>query len=87
MYLEGSEDVRKASHNMSSAASDMQRVASSIEESLSRHREWQDEWLDRLEQIMENHTPPQITLDTTAIGKTLPNVPPLPLPKLTGGRK
>ena len=51
--LIGAEDVVRAGNNMNAAADNMARAASSIEESLSSHHQWADEWLTRLEQIMK----------------------------------
>lgn len=50
--LMGAEDVRRAAHEMTSAASAMQAAASSIEWSLQRHQQFLDNWLSQLEQIM-----------------------------------
>lgn len=50
IHLIGADDVRKAASSIQSAASDMMWAASSIEESLFRHRLFLEEWLGRLEQ-------------------------------------
>lgn len=51
--LLGSGDVRSAGINMQSAASDMMRAASIIDESLHQHRQFMEEWLVRFEQAVE----------------------------------
>jgi hypothetical protein len=51
--LLGSEQVQSAGRNMLSAASDMQRAASTIDESLAQHQSFLDDWLLRLQAIME----------------------------------
>jgi hypothetical protein len=52
VYLHGAEDVRTASNNMRSAAEEMQQAARNIEGSLLRHQQFLDDWLHRLEQVM-----------------------------------
>jgi hypothetical protein len=47
VVLLGAEQVQNAARTMSSAASEMLRAASSIDESLRRHERFLDEWLDR----------------------------------------
>lgn len=47
--LLGAEDVCRASSQMSSAASDMQRAADSIAYSLEMHQRFLDDWLMRLQ--------------------------------------
>lgn len=54
--LMGAEEVRRAAHEMTSAASAMQAAASSIEWSLQRHRQFLDNWLSQLEQVMTTRT-------------------------------
>ena len=51
--LMGSEDVSRAGRNMQSAAEQMSRAASSIEDSLFRHRQFLDDWIQRLESVMQ----------------------------------
>lgn len=53
VYLQGSEDVSRAGHNMQSAAEQMSRAASTMSDALDQHRRWMDEWLERLQRIME----------------------------------
>ena len=50
--LLGAEDVRSAASTMSSAADDMRRAASSIEDSLERHRRFLDDWLQRFGDVL-----------------------------------
>ena len=52
MNLMGAEDVRRAGNMMSSAADEMKRAATQMDESLYRHQQWADEWLNRLEEIL-----------------------------------
>jgi len=52
IYLIGAEDVRSAGNTIKSAAETMQRAAASIEDSLTRHRQFLDEKLGILEQIL-----------------------------------
>lgn len=53
IYLVGSEDVRAAGNAMTHAANEMQRAAGTIESALDRHRMWMDDWLARLERVIE----------------------------------
>ena len=53
VHLIGAEDVRSAGSAMRAAAEDMKRAAASIEESLHRHRMFLDDWLFRLENMIE----------------------------------
>ena len=53
IYLQGSETVHDAASIMSSAADRMQSAASSMDDSLTRQRQWMDEWLDRFENILK----------------------------------
>ncbi len=54
--LLGAEDVRSAGSSMREAASEMQRAAASIEDSLQRHRLFLDDWLFRLEEVFKSLT-------------------------------
>lgn len=51
VYLIGSDDVRSAGSRIASAAEQMQRAASQIDDALARHQQRMDEWLDRFERI------------------------------------
>jgi hypothetical protein len=53
VHLIGAEDVRRAGSEMSSAASDMQRAASSISHCLEMHHRSLDDWLMRLQHTFE----------------------------------
>jgi hypothetical protein len=54
--LMGAEDVSRAAGRMQSAADDMKRAAGEIDAAMERHRRWADDWLDRLQIALENHT-------------------------------
>ena len=51
--LMGSEDVSRAGHRMQSAAEQMSRAASTIDDALFRHQRFLDEWIQRLEAVMQ----------------------------------
>jgi hypothetical protein len=57
IYLAGSEDVSRAASTMSNAAQTMQSAASSISFSLEQHQRFMDDWLYRLEGILNENTP------------------------------
>ena len=52
VHLIGGEQVSNAGYAMQRAAKEMTEAASAIEWSLSNHRQWADDWLDRLQAIM-----------------------------------
>lgn len=54
--LLGAEDVRAAGSAMRNAAGQMVQVASIMEDSLQRHRLFLDDWLIRLEIILQETT-------------------------------
>lgn len=54
--LLGADDVQRAGGRMMSAAADMNRAASNIENSLYSHRIFLDDWLNRLEAIILRKT-------------------------------
>jgi hypothetical protein len=54
--LMGSEQVQSAGRNMASAADTMRSAAGSIDESLRQHRRFMDDWLMRLENILDTHS-------------------------------
>lgn len=56
-----SDDMIRASHNMTSAATDMLRAASIMEEAFLQQQLWAEDWLTRLEQIMQPE--PIITIE------------------------
>ena len=51
--LLGAGDVRSAGSTIREAATVMRGAAASIDDSLSRHRTFLDDWLFRLEEIMK----------------------------------
>lgn len=53
IHLIGAEDVRCAGSSIRSAANEMQRAASLVDESLNRHRIFLDDWLMRLETVLQ----------------------------------
>ncbi len=54
-YLLGAEDVKNAAHTMENAAADMNRAAGSLEDTLYRHRQFMQAWLDQLEAVLKEH--------------------------------
>ncbi len=52
IYLNGSEDVRRASNNIQSSAEIMQTASNNISNSLYEHQRFMTEWLDRFENIL-----------------------------------
>ena len=50
--LIGAEEVNRAAGRMQSAADDMSRVVGSLDEVLSRNRQYMDEWLSRFEEAI-----------------------------------
>ena len=61
--LMGAEEVRRAAHEMTSAAQTMASAAGSIEFSLQRHQQFMDNWMSQLEQIMAPTTTPEDAAD------------------------
>ena len=57
MLLVGADDVRNASHRMQSAAESMQSAAAHIENALHQRRQWEEEFLLRLEAALERAQP------------------------------
>lgn len=53
VHLVGAEDVSRAASQMSGAASGMQRAAESIAYSLEMHQRFLDDWLLRLQSMIE----------------------------------
>jgi len=51
--LMGAEQVQSAGNRMSSAAEQMSRAASSIDESLRQHQRFLDDWLQRFEATLD----------------------------------
>jgi hypothetical protein len=58
IHLIGAEDVRIAANTMRSAAEDMQRAASNIAHALEMHNRFMDDWLQRLQAMMEAKNDP-----------------------------
>ena len=50
--LMGSEQVQSAANRMVSASEEMRRAASTIDEALSRHQRFLEDWLQRYETIL-----------------------------------
>jgi len=55
VHLIGAEDVARAGSQISSAAGDMQRAASSIDQSIFNLRQFMDDWLNRFEFVLNEH--------------------------------
>ncbi len=55
IYLEGSEDVRRASQNMCSASSEMLTASNNISNALYEHQQFLNEWLDKFENILKEN--------------------------------
>jgi hypothetical protein len=53
--LLGAEQMQSAANRIASAADQFSRAVSNMDDSLERHRRWQDEWLDRLQSMLEAH--------------------------------
>lgn len=51
--LIGAEDVRAAGNSMRSAADEMRSAAGSIDNTMERQQRFMDDWLMRLERILE----------------------------------
>ena len=55
IYLNGSEDVKRASHNIQGSAEIMQSASNNISNSLYDYQVFMTEWLDRFEQILKEN--------------------------------
>ena len=53
IHLVGAEQVQSAANTMSYAADEMKRAAANLDQSLFQQRQFMDEWLVRLQAIME----------------------------------
>ena len=53
IHLVGAEQVQSAANRMASAAEDMKRAASQMDESLMRQQRFLDDWLLRLEEVLK----------------------------------
>lgn len=56
-HLVGAEQVAGAGHTMARAAEQMRSAAGSIDDSLTRHQRFMDDWLQRFEQVLAEHKP------------------------------
>ena len=56
IHLAGAEDVRTAANRMVHAAELMQRAVDNFDGALFRHQQFMDNWLERLQQVLEMHT-------------------------------
>jgi hypothetical protein len=70
VHLIGAEDVRAAGSRMASAADDMQRAASSIDNALERHQRFLDDWLFRFESVMDKAARSASDFPPTGLGGT-----------------
>ena len=52
MHLVGTEDVQRAGNVIAGAADNMYRAASNMDEALTRHGRFLDDWLIRLEEVL-----------------------------------
>jgi hypothetical protein len=50
--LLGADQVQSAASRIASAAEEMRRAASAIDDSLSRHQRFLDDWLNRFETVL-----------------------------------
>jgi len=57
MTLVGAEKVESAGYAMRDAAEKMRNAASQIDEALSRHQQFMQEWLGTLEQVLREVKP------------------------------
>lgn len=51
--LIGAETVQRAARTMSGAADNIQRAASHMESAMESHQRFMNDWLDRLQQVLE----------------------------------
>ena len=52
IHLLGSEEVSRAASNIRSAAEQMSRAAATMDDTLYRHRQFMDDWLQRFESAL-----------------------------------
>jgi hypothetical protein len=57
MYLVGADDVSRAGSQMREAAAEMLRAAGNIAYALEAHQRWADDWLQRLQAILDSLRP------------------------------
>ena len=66
VYLSGSEAVAQAGHSVAGGAEVMRRAVGDLDDTLRRHGQCLDEWLNRLEYILEQD---RAARDASATGK------------------
>lgn len=55
IYLQGSEQVQEAGRSIRSASEEMKQAALNIDGALERHQRFLDDWLLRLEQVLNKN--------------------------------
>ena len=63
VYLNGSEEVMRAGHNIEGAASDMQRAAATISAAFEQQQRWMDDWLYRLKDLLDESLKPNVKVE------------------------
>lgn len=58
IHLTGADAVQSAGNAMQRAANDMQTAANSIQESLNNHSRFMDDWLYRLQELLDSKNKP-----------------------------
>jgi len=58
VILIGADEVLRASSAIAAAAHQMQSVASQIEDTMQRRRQWEEEYLQRLEALLRSEEQP-----------------------------
>lgn len=53
VQLIGAEEITRAAQQMRSAAEQMQQVATQIEDTMARRRQWEEEYLARIEALVQ----------------------------------
>lgn len=61
VVLVGADDVSRAASTMREAAAEMQRAAGNISYALEAHQRWADDWLGRLQAILDSLRPQEPT--------------------------
>ena len=69
VYLNGSEDVRNAGHNISSAAGDIRHAAAEISSAFEQQQRWMDDWLERLKEVLDDALKPSKETKNTGQGE------------------
>lgn len=57
IFLVGSEEVSRAASRIASAAEDFNHVADRLEAAFERRRQWEEEYLQRLEAVSSSAPP------------------------------